>query len=72
MGDDVRAAISTDGNGHWLGLWNSTDTLGGTIGADKDILAARFALPDCNLNGIADSQDISAAPARLQCERGSR
>ena len=40
-GDDRRPSIATDGSGRWLAAWESDDTLGGTLGADVDILIAR-------------------------------
>ena len=33
--------MTTDGAGNWVAVWGSHDTLGGTIGGDKDILVAR-------------------------------
>jgi hypothetical protein len=38
---DRRPQVTTDGAGHWVAVWNSTDSLGGTIGTDDDILVAR-------------------------------
>ena len=40
-GEDRDAAITTDGLGNWVAVWWSTDSLGGTIGQDTDILVAR-------------------------------
>jgi len=40
-GDDQLARIETDGAGLWLVVWDSRDSLGGTIGTDNDVLAAR-------------------------------
>jgi hypothetical protein len=40
-GADEYPQVTTDGGGHWLAVWKSYDTLGGTIGTDGDILAAR-------------------------------
>jgi len=40
-GDDYTPDIATDGQGHWVAVWRSGDTLGGTIGSDLDILVAR-------------------------------
>jgi hypothetical protein len=51
--------IVTDGRGNWIGVWDTLDSLGGTIGGEGDSLLARFALPDCNHNGIGDGQDIA-------------
>ncbi len=59
-GNDRYPHIATDGLGGWLVAWESEDSLGGTIGDDTDILNARFALPDCNTNGIGDRAEINA------------
>jgi hypothetical protein len=40
-GDDERPQVTTDGMGHWVAVWSSNDSLGGTIGTDYDILVAR-------------------------------
>jgi len=40
-GNDLEPQVATDGAGHWVAVWISTDTLGGTIGGDGDILVAR-------------------------------
>jgi len=40
-GNDTNPRIATDGSGHWIVVWSSNDTLGGTIGTDQDILVAR-------------------------------
>jgi len=37
--EDVR--LATDGVGNWLAVWESEYDLGGTIGTDRDILAAQ-------------------------------
>ncbi len=39
-GSDSRPQVTTDGAGNWVAVWNSTDSLGGTIGTDWDILVA--------------------------------
>jgi hypothetical protein len=36
--DDLEPDLATDGLGHWMVVWRSRDTLGGTIGYDADIL----------------------------------
>jgi len=41
LGVDTYSEVTTDGAGHWLAVWNSSDDLGGTIGTDRDILVAR-------------------------------
>ncbi len=38
---DGAPDVATDGSGNWVAVWDSTDSLGGTIGADGDILVAR-------------------------------
>src|SRR3990172_2549625 len=40
-GVDENAQVTTDGAGNWVAVWDSDDDLGGTIGADKDILVSR-------------------------------
>ena len=40
-GDDRLPSIATDGKGDWIVVWQSTDTLEGTIRRDLDILYAR-------------------------------
>lgn len=42
-GDDAplsRGEVAGDGRGNWIALWDSNDSLGGTIGTDWDMLAA--------------------------------
>jgi Neuraminidase (sialidase) len=40
-GRDLFAQVTTDGQGTWVAVWQSRDSLGGTIGTDSDILVAR-------------------------------
>ncbi len=40
-GTDQRPQLATDGEGRWLVVWASNDTLGGTTGNDFDVLVAR-------------------------------
>lgn len=37
-GDDDSADIATDGKGRWVVVWQSADSLGNTVGGDRDIL----------------------------------
>ena len=37
-GSDIVVQHATDGHGNWLAIWNSTNSLEGTIGTDLDIL----------------------------------
>jgi len=39
--DDDDPQVTTDGAGNWVAVWQSYDDLGGTIGADADILVSR-------------------------------
>jgi hypothetical protein len=39
-GEDTQVELATDDQGNWLAVWQSTDTLGGTIDADIDILVS--------------------------------
>jgi hypothetical protein len=54
-GDDDSATIATDGAGNWVSAWSSSDSLGGTIGTDTDILVSRS----------TDNGDTWTAPAPL-------
>ena len=57
--------VTTDGTGNWVAVWQSTDTLGGTIGTDGDILVSRStnngatwtAPAALNTNAATDSGD---------------
>ncbi len=40
-GDDVAPQVATNATGNWVAVWQSTDSLGGTIGTDEDILVSR-------------------------------
>ena len=40
-GGDWSPQVTTDGAGSWVAVWYSTDTLGGTIGVDRDIFVSR-------------------------------
>jgi hypothetical protein len=55
-GDDLMPRVAAYG-GAWLIAWQSHDTMGGTLGPDADLLRARFALPDCNSNTVADQTE---------------
>lgn len=60
-GTDTNPHIGTDGQGNWIAVWDSTDSLGSTIGTDFDILVARS-----TKNGITWS-----APAPLNAHAAS-
>ncbi len=40
-GNDLAVQLATDREGTWVAVWYSTDTLGGTLGSDADLLFAR-------------------------------
>ena len=40
-GRDWAPRVATDGAGNWVAVWDSTDSLGGTIGIDRDIFVSR-------------------------------
>jgi Neuraminidase (sialidase) len=40
-GADFVVQVTTDGQGTWVAVWHSLNSLGGTIGTDRDILVAR-------------------------------
>ncbi|NOX56608.1 MAG: hypothetical protein GXP27_19625, partial [Planctomycetes bacterium] len=64
-GADERPAVATDGSGTWIAVWQSNDSLGGTIGTDYDILISRstnngrtWSAPVAlNTNAATDSAD---------------
>jgi hypothetical protein len=64
-GDDFWPQVTTDGKGSWVAVWDSQDSLGGTIGGDSDILVARStdegaswtAPAALNSNATSDSGD---------------
>lgn len=39
-GADSRPRATTDGNGNWMVVWQSQDSLSGTVGTDDDVLFA--------------------------------
>lgn len=60
-GDDFGSQVTTDGAGKWVAVWHSDDTLGSTIGTDRDILVARS----------TDDGDTWTSPAKLNTNAGS-
>ena len=38
---DFRPQLTTDGGGNWLAVWESVNSLGGTVGYDYDIFVSR-------------------------------
>ena len=60
-GTDTTAAIASDGAGHWVVVWLSTDTLGGTIGIDSRKKFNSFVedLSKRSLDSLADANAAS-------------
>jgi PKD repeat protein len=67
-GRDYAPHVTTDGAGNWVAVWESTDALGDTIGADSDILVslsadngATWSVPAVvNGNAVSDEGDDAA------------
>lgn len=64
-GDDERPQVATDGNGTWISVWDSYDSLANQIGNDADIFMTRStnngqtwsSLGVLNTNGVTDNGD---------------
>ena len=61
-GDDFRPQVTSDGAGHSVAVWTSTDSLFGTIGTDRDILV-------CTLEQQRRDLDRPGAAQHLCAER---
>ncbi len=57
-GNDGNARVISDAHGNWLMTWDSPNKIIDVAVADYDVHTARFALPDCNDNLIADSTEV--------------
>jgi Neuraminidase (sialidase) len=74
-GADEMAAVTTDGVGTWIAVWQSTDTLGNKIGTDQDILFARSTdnggtwTAPATLNNNADSDSGNDNNPRVTTDR---
>ena len=60
-GRDIFEQVTTDGQGTWVAVWQSRDSLGDTISTDWDILVARS----------TDGGVTWTAPAALNTNAGS-
>ena len=58
-GDDGTPQVTTDGAGNWVAVWYSSDSLGGTIGTDNDILFATGTGPDTDGDGLSDGAEVN-------------
>ena len=67
---DVDAAISADQAGNWVVVWNSTDPLNQTIGADLDVLSTA-SHDDCPVAPRVDCATASERGSRLTIKVGS-
>jgi len=59
--DDYLPEVTTDGEGNWVVVWYSYDSLGGTISTDEDILVSRS----------RDAGETWTAPAALNTNAAS-
>jgi len=65
---DWTPRLATDGRGNWVAVWSSADSLGDTIGVDRDILVSRSVdngrtwgqAKALNLNAGVDSREDSS------------
>ncbi len=60
---DARVDVETDGAGTWLVVWDSKDSLGGTINTDPDILAARSTDGGATWSGSAAVNSYAPTPS---------
>jgi len=58
-GSDQLPRMTTDGAGNWVAAWFSNDSLGGTVGTDKDILFTTALGPDTDGDGISDGAEAN-------------
>ncbi|OPZ09460.1 MAG: hypothetical protein BWZ08_00410 [candidate division BRC1 bacterium ADurb.BinA292] len=70
-GDDYRAALAADGAGNWLVAWVSTDSLGGTLGTDQDILFSRSSNDGTSWTSPAPVHDNADSDSTALDERPS-
>jgi hypothetical protein len=57
-GTDEFPVILSDLAGAWLVAWETRANPGGLTGTDRDIIFARFAMPDCNENTLPDAREV--------------
>jgi hypothetical protein len=58
VGEDIVPKLAARGVNHWVTVWESTDTLGDTIGPDRDIVFTRFVILDSDSDGLSDVSEI--------------
>ncbi len=58
-GADTRPQLVTDRLGTWVAAWNSTDSRGGTLGTDQDLLYAVGSGPDRDGDGLSDGAEVN-------------
>ena len=54
---DVWPQLATDGAGHWVAVWWSDDSLGGSVGTDYGIHFSTAWGPDTDGDGLSDSAE---------------
>lgn len=74
-GDDDQPALATDGDGNWVVVWSSSDTLGARIGGDRDILysisrddAVSWSKPQ-PVDSAASRDDFSDSSPTIDCDK---
>ncbi|MFQ5666370.1 MAG: hypothetical protein ACE5I7_08040 [Candidatus Binatia bacterium] len=68
-GRNLNPQVTTDRMGHWVAMWGSDDSLGGTIGEDYDILVER-GLPPENNNEQKCINELNGRGAQVAAVRG--
>lgn len=61
---DHAPDVATDGAGNWIAVWMSTDTLGGMIGNDWDILVSRSSDNGENWTAVAPLNTDASSDSR--------
>lgn len=57
-GGDSAATLAHDGRGRWVAAWTTADTLGGTIGAELDLLFSTGRGPDADDDRLPDALEL--------------
>jgi hypothetical protein len=55
--------VRTNGAGNWVAIWQSADSLSGTIGSDSDILYSTCSPVDADCDGVPDATDADPLDA---------
>ena len=79
-GDDALPQLAADGQGLWIAVWHSRDSLGDTIGTDYDVLLARStdagatwsAPAPLNTNATSDECVVTQDGGVIRCDEDER